>query len=154
MKIKDNLYESLTMRQRIALALEAAVRGDEQERKKLVQTCPKKIYRMNDGVFTDAIDLFFDISLIVACDIRENLLLYAIAREQEMGEGSIFLQRVSNIKEAWKQFVLGYGVQESSLQELPPPESCYMFLVEGRLPMPQSKEVDRIYNDWKALLNG
>ena len=81
------------------------------------------------------------VSMIVACEIRENLFLYTIAREQEIEEGLIFLQRVSNLKEAWKQFVLNYGIREESIPQLSPPESSYMCLVEGRLPQPNPEAI-------------
>lgn len=152
MKIRDKFYETLTIKQRIALALEATARGDDTEKEKLVKTCPKKTYTQNDDDFVQPIEKFFDMALAVECDIRENLLMYSLTRELEMEEGQVFLQRVSNLKEAWKQFASSYGIKEESIGQLKLPESDYMHIVRFALPEAETEVVNKYCNVWQSSL--
>ena len=45
----DKLYGRLTPEERFKLDMEAMARGDEEESRRLVETCPRRSYVMNDG---------------------------------------------------------------------------------------------------------
>lgn len=55
-QLEDRVYPAITPDERFKLTMEAEARGDEEERKRLVKSCPKKDYRMNDAAFTNRID--------------------------------------------------------------------------------------------------
>jgi hypothetical protein len=66
-------YRELDPAERARLALEAAARGDEREHERLVQTCPRKDYRMVDGNYLDAIDASRDLAFGVVIAILGEL---------------------------------------------------------------------------------
>ena len=47
------LYDRFTPDERFRLDLEAMTRGDEEESRRLVDSCPRKSYTMTDIAFTD-----------------------------------------------------------------------------------------------------
>lgn len=152
MKIQNTFYENLSIKQRVTLSLEAVARDDEDEGKRLVRTCPKKTYTMNDDAFTKPIEVFFSLGMAIACDIREALLKYALTREIDLPEqGKVFLQKTVNLTEAWKRFALSFGVQEGSIEGLSVPESAYMSLIEEMLPEPEEDVVYEYFEEWIAL---
>lgn len=52
MNIKPQIYESLTPRQRVIASIEALARGDEEEKRRLVKSCPKKSYLQTDTAYS------------------------------------------------------------------------------------------------------
>lgn len=55
-KLSTRLYERLTSEERFRLALEAMARDDQEEMRRLAESCPKKTYGIRDPAFTDLID--------------------------------------------------------------------------------------------------
>jgi hypothetical protein len=66
-------YHELNPAERAGLALEAAARGDERERERLVATCPRKDYRMIDGDYLDTVDASRDLAFGVVIAILGKL---------------------------------------------------------------------------------
>jgi hypothetical protein len=48
----DKLYDGLTPEERFRLDVLATARGDEQESRKLTESCPRRSYIMNDARFS------------------------------------------------------------------------------------------------------
>lgn len=70
MNIKPVIYENLTTQERIIATLEANARNDEEEKAKLVRTCPKKSYLLTDPAYTNMMEALHDIALVVESDMR------------------------------------------------------------------------------------
>ena len=67
------LYDRFTPEERFRLDLEAMARGDEEESRRLVDSCPRKSYTMTDIAFTDRWRVSEVITLIVCIDLAQHL---------------------------------------------------------------------------------
>lgn len=83
-KLSTRLYERLTPEERFRLALEAMARDDEQEMRRLAESCPKKTYTMRDADFIDLLEasryLALGFSLLWLDAYRRYLALEAAAK--------------------------------------------------------------------------
>jgi hypothetical protein len=66
------LYPSLTGQERFQLALRATADGNNEERERLVRTCPKKNYTMNEAAFIDRIEAAETLTLAFSLDLAER----------------------------------------------------------------------------------
>src|SRR5215213_4907485 len=67
------LYDRFTPEERFRLDLEAMSRGDEEESRRLVDSCPRKSYTMSDLAFTDRWLVSEVITLTVCIDLAQHL---------------------------------------------------------------------------------
>jgi hypothetical protein len=67
------LYDRFTPEERFRLDLEAMTRGDEEESRRLVDSCPTKSYTMIDIAFTDRWRVTELITLTVCIDLAQHL---------------------------------------------------------------------------------
>ena len=67
------LYDRFTPDERFRLDLEAMTRGDEEESRRLVDSCPRKSYTMTDLGFTDRWRVSEVITLTVCIDLAQHL---------------------------------------------------------------------------------
>ncbi len=127
--IKPFVYENLMPRQRIIASIEALARGDEEERQRLIKTCPKKIYRQNDAAFVERIEALETMALAVECDLRGCALDYFLAlkgmavMEGTETEGKLSerfrkaLQEMANIKAAWADILAQEGIDPDTMSK-------------------------------------
>jgi hypothetical protein len=67
------LYDRFTPEERFRLDLEAMTRGDEEESRRLVDSCPRKSYTMSDIAFTDRWRVSEMITLTMCIDLAQYL---------------------------------------------------------------------------------
>jgi hypothetical protein len=67
------LYDRFTPEERFRLDLEAMTRGDEEESRRLVDSCPRKSYTMTDIAFTDRWRVSEVITLTMCIDLAQHL---------------------------------------------------------------------------------
>jgi hypothetical protein len=67
------LYDQLEPDERFRLDLLAVARGDEQESERLVRTCPRYTYTMNDRAFTGRWTGAMEITLRVLLPLEQSL---------------------------------------------------------------------------------
>jgi hypothetical protein len=67
-------YRDLDPAERFRLALEAEAREDARELERLVQTCPRLLYKMDDAAFTDRVDAARTMAVAVALDLGPRLV--------------------------------------------------------------------------------
>ena len=67
------LYDRFTPEERFRLDLEAMTRGDEEESRRLVDSCPRKSYTMTDLAFTDRWLVSEVITLTMCIDLAQHL---------------------------------------------------------------------------------
>lgn len=116
MNIKPAIYDKLTTRQRILATLEATARGDKSEVERLIESCPKKTYRMNDTAYSNTINALHIAAIIVEADLRG----YALAFQMTMDKGKTlpdgteldvrFLEMFASLQAAWDEVTTGYGI--------------------------------------------
>ncbi len=63
------LYDRFTPDERFRLAIEALVRGDEEEVQRLRDTCPREIYRMTELAYRDRIMRSMEMTMGVCLDL-------------------------------------------------------------------------------------
>jgi hypothetical protein len=63
------LYDRLTPEERFRLDVEAMARGDEEESRRLTDTCPRRSYVMNDGGFAGRWDGAIQMSMVALLDL-------------------------------------------------------------------------------------
>lgn len=81
----SGLYDRLTPAERFRLSVEAESRGDEEDARKLVDTCPRRQYRMNEVAFTGRWDTARQITLAFCLDLSQDLArLQAIQAVEEI----------------------------------------------------------------------
>jgi hypothetical protein len=66
-------YDRLGSDERFRAALEAEARDDDRELHRLVQTCPRLLYKESDAAFTDRVDAAHFLALAVALDLGPRL---------------------------------------------------------------------------------
>lgn len=124
MNIKPVIYENLTTQERIIATLEANARNDEEEKAKLVRTCPKKSYRLTDPAYTNMMDALHDIALVVECDMRGCalnffMLLWLLDNPEYAEEETAerlhnllpnTLKEMMGIQRAWHEFLCEQGI--------------------------------------------
>ena len=69
----DKLYDGLTPEERFRLDVLATARGDEQESRKLTESCPRRSYIMNDARFSWRWDAARELTMAVLLDLNQHL---------------------------------------------------------------------------------
>ena len=122
MNIKSQVYETLTPRQRIIAAIEAEARGDKGEMQRLKETCPLKHYKMADAAYTMPMQLLVNISMLVECQIRGELMSFYFALFADKPESEeiidLTLQNITNIKSAWHATLIDMGIDPNSMAKV------------------------------------
>jgi hypothetical protein len=67
------LYDLLTPEERLRLIIEAEVRGDEEESRRLVESCPKRTYTINDLAYEHQLRASQEVTMIVCLDLAPRL---------------------------------------------------------------------------------
>lgn len=137
MKIKNNVYEGLTPKQRMIATINAQVRKDNNEFKKLIDTCPKETCLIPDPAYLHTMQLLLSLSVAVECDIRGDMIgiLLAIISKQEDSMGS-FVQSISNIQAAWEEVLNSYGIDPKEISKISAPKHPVFNEIQNLLPEP------------------
>jgi hypothetical protein len=67
------LYDRLTPEERFSLDVEAMARGDEEESRRLVDTCPRHNYRMTDFAFSGRWQTIYEMVLALCVDFAQHM---------------------------------------------------------------------------------
>jgi hypothetical protein len=143
-KIGPKIYETLTPRQRLVACVEAEARSDEDEKNRLVATCPRKTYEVYDIEFSNAMDSLVGAALATEADLRGCLLGYLVASRFDPQIASTFLQDFANIRSAWKIAVNALGIDEETMARAGPPQSPVFELINDLVPEPDCQEADKL----------
>lgn len=77
-------YDRLTPEDRFRLVVEAMARGDEQEVERLVNSCPREAYKMNELSFSNRVRASQEITMALCFDLTAHLAkLQAIEAHRE-----------------------------------------------------------------------
>ncbi|MCK6419027.1 MAG: hypothetical protein L6Q57_08865 [Alphaproteobacteria bacterium] len=131
MNISPIVYEKLSNHERIIASLEALGRNDQEEKKRLVETCPKKNYRMNDHGYCSFMEALQNMVVSVECDMRGHalnfmMLLWLESKviqekwdrvykfvEQEPEQ----LIKMISVQRAWHEFLEESNIPLSTMQK-------------------------------------
>jgi len=139
-KIAPLVYENLTTKQRIAACIEALARGDEDENRRLIRSCPKLTYVKIDARFSETMDRLLGLAMAVEADLKECVLRFLIVFRTDPESSSSHLQDFANIREAWKMTTADMGINEEAMASAGPSPSPVFELVEDLLPEPDAKK--------------
>lgn len=154
MNIKDSVYESLTSRQRVIATIEAEARGDDDEVRRLRDTCPKKNYLQTDAAYTDMMMRLIILTLSVEADIRGNTIGVLISVIMDHDDAlHVFLKRIANIQEAWHQMLEELGIDSNSMKKFGPPGSILTELIYTLIPEPDLESIPEIRKSMSELLS-
>lgn len=143
-KIGSKIYETLTPRQRLVACVEAEARGDEDEKDRLIATCPRKTYEMYDIEFSNAMDSLVGAALATEGDLRGCLLGYLVASRVDPQIASTFLQEFANIRSAWKIAINALGIDAKTMERAGPAPCPYFELINDLVPEPDCQETEKL----------
>ena len=138
-RISPLVYESLTPKQRVVACVEALSRGDENERLRLIRSCPKLTYVQSDARFSEAMEGLMCLAMAVEADLKECVLRFLVFVGVDPEMSGNFLQDFANIREAWKMTLASMGIDEEAMVSAGPPTSPVFELIEVLLPKPDIK---------------
>lgn len=117
MKDVSKHYDALTPQERIVLTVEALARGDTVDSHRLMDSCPKKRYRMNDANYSVAFSTLKTFALTSLANAyqslaRANLALgtFAAGRDESLATYIFHTARQLSFLEAWKRFCDSIGL--------------------------------------------
>lgn len=85
--IAQQVYDKLTPRQRIIATIEAEARDDAEEVRRLVKSCPKKTYTMNDANYAEEMQMLLADSMSLECDMSHMAINYLLL--EKCGKGNL-----------------------------------------------------------------
>lgn len=152
-KIALTVYQDLSPRQRIVACIEAEARGDEDEKRRLISSCPKVTYSSTDARFSDAMEKLFALAMAVEADLKECVIGFLIAARIDPKNSRRFLQDFADIKDSWKSTLFGMGISEESMVLAGPPSSTYFELFEDIIPKPNRANSAKLANEMLKIIN-
>lgn len=131
MSIKSSIYENLTHTQRIIATVEALARRDEAERQRLIETCPKSVYKRSESEYADRMEAIEILALLVECDMRGaalNLMahLYVESCSEASASPSFYraiqeksenIQDILCVYKAWHEVLREEGIHPTTAEK-------------------------------------
>jgi hypothetical protein len=164
--IKETIYKSMTPQQRVIASMEAIARGDEDERSRLSQTCPKFHYTMTDHHYCERLEALRDLALAVEHDIRGCILAFfydelfyktisgndlkSLIMNIELS--SERAEDVLGIIKAWHEFLIGEGIDpavaESAFADMRDDMTKKFIQIAEKLELEPDKHTARQFGQW------
>ncbi len=151
-KIESHIYKNLKPRQRIIAFVEAAARGDETERRRLITSCPKKNYLQNDIEYSKTMETLMGLAMAVEADLRGSALGFFVALRIDPKNAPKFLQEISDIRAAWETTVSEMGINPDSMHKAGPPPSPILEMIDGLVPAPDRKKSKELAAGMRAII--
>ncbi len=152
--IKPVIYEKLTTRQRIIASVEALARDDEEERLRLVSTCPKKNYHQTDWEYSEKMIRLVCMSMAHECDQRGNALNFLIVLFIKNIVADQWLQNIADNQAAWEAMLKGEGIAPETMKKVGPPTSLVLEIIGGLLPEADQENVEKIVEEIGGIYDG
>ncbi len=151
-KIASHIYKNLKPKQRIIASIEAAARGDESERIRLITSCPKKTYVQTDLEFSESMEKLMVLAMAIEADLRGYALSFFVGLRVDPKNACKFLQDYSDIRAAWNSTVSEMGINSDSMQKAGPPPSPIFELIEDLIPKPKKKKSEKLAAEMSVIL--
>lgn len=121
MNIKPSIYENLTHDQRIIATVEAQARDDEAEKQRLIDTCPKGVYKRNESDYADRMEALEILALLVEyamCDAALNLMVHMhVESRNNSAARPSFFSTIQKTPESIEDILCMYEAWHEMLQE-------------------------------------
>ncbi len=154
MNLKSFLYDTLTPMQRVIATIEAEVRDDMTEVERLVRSCPKKNYTMNEAAYTDRLSTLMIMALAVECDIRGNLICFWIAVTVDQYDcAQLCLQSIADLQAAWHQTLNDLGIDPETMAKAGPPRHGAIEFLSDLMPEPNMDNVRIFSQEMQKFIN-
>jgi hypothetical protein len=120
-QVKSMVYESLTPRERVVATLEAEARGDQAEARRLVETCPKRTYRMNDAAYAETMRGIVNLAIFLEMELRGYALAATYAMATDSAHLPALLAKMLTLHAAWEQAFAAQGLPFARVEALTAP---------------------------------
>lgn len=140
-EIKPFVYENLTAKQRVIAAMNAEARGDREELQRLVRTCPKKSYQMNDAEFSDTMQNLFATSMAVELDLARAAVRYLFLCWLDKDPPPHLLNGMAVIQAAWDEEVSEMGLDPQTMAKAGCPRDWIIDQLIDQAEPPDPEEV-------------
>jgi hypothetical protein len=148
-----NLYENLTVRERIIATIVAEGRGDDAEVRRLVSSCPKQAYQITDPAFSDTMQSLSYASMAVEADLRSLALRYFIYLYKKHPDTEAYLQDMADIKAGWLAVLEELGVSTKVVGSFGAPVDPVVRSLFGRAPEPDNQSAQMYKERLSSLLS-
>ncbi|MEJ6501402.1 MAG: hypothetical protein QNL54_07865 [Rhodobacterales bacterium] len=149
--ISLSVYRNLTSAQRVVASIEALARGDEEEKRRLVKSCPRKSYTQNDAQYTRTMENLLDLAIAVEADLREYVIYFLIAIRADPTNAVEFLQRYSDLRAGWNSAISRMGIDPESMRKAGPPPCPVFEMIEDLVPPPNSEVVEKLAAEMEVI---
>lgn len=153
MQIKTSVYENLTAQQRLVAVIEAFARKDKVEVDRLMDSCPKRTYRLNDWAFARGLQKLMHMTLHVECILYRKIIAVGMALMGERDELiDPLLQSISDTKAAWNEALKTTGISPEVVQKASGLDPIFIEMIV-ELPDPEPESVAKLAADFKGCLD-
>jgi len=154
MQIKSIVYESLTAQQRVIAVIEAFARKDMAEVDRLIDSCPKKTYRLNDWALSRGLHKLMHLTLNVELMLDRKAMVVMLALMAEQDELiDPLLQSISDTQAAWNEALGTIGISPETVQKAAGTEPLFLELMVELMPDPDPENVTKLVADFKGCLD-
>ncbi|MGR3290540.1 MAG: hypothetical protein ACU0C9_05020, partial [Paracoccaceae bacterium] len=131
--------------------IEAEARSDEDEKRRLIQTCPKVTYVSTDACFSGPMEKVFGLAMAVECDLRGFALAFFVAIRLDPKNAIQILQPYADLRAAWEATLSEMGINPEAMKIAGPPTSSYFELIDDLIPDPDRKKSEELATEMKEL---
>lgn len=154
MNLKSSLYDTLTPIQRVIATIEAEARDDTAEVERLVKSCPKKIYTMNDDAYTRMMDRLILARLAIECDLQNQMIGFWVAALCDREDCiQMFLQNMADIQAAWHKTLNEFGIDPETMAKAGPPRHGAIDFLSDLMPEPNMENVQSLCEKIQEFMN-
>ena len=154
MQIKNSIYENLTAQQRLVAVIEAFARKDKAEVDRLMDSCPKKTYRLNDWAFSRGLQKLMHMTLHVECMLYRKAMVVMMALIAEKDELiDPLLQSISDTQAAWNEALKTIGISTEVVQKANGFDPIFIEMMTELLPDPDPENVAKLAADFKGCIH-
>ena len=128
-------------------SIEALARDDEEERLRLVSTCPKKTYLQTDWEYSEKMIMLIGMSISVECDLRGQALRVFSAILTNRVPADQWLQNMADTRESWNVMLKQMGIDPETMKKAGLPSSPILESIYALLPEPVPENVEKMTVD-------
>lgn len=153
MQIKPMIYENLTAQQRLVAVIEAFARKDKPEVDRLMDSCPKKTYQLNDWAFSRGLQKLMHMTLHVECMLYRKAMALGMALIAERDELlNPLLQSIADTQAAWNEALKTTGISPELLQKANGFDPIFIDLIAELIPDPEPENVAKLAAEFRGCL--
>ncbi|GEM_PF-2410520 len=165
--IKEATYKNMSAQQRVIASMEAIARGDENERSRLSQTCPKFHYTMTDHRYCRKLEALRDMALAVEHDMRGCILAFFLdglfyERKPAIVDFKSLMMNIEllpqhieyllGIRKAWHEFLWEEGIEpvvaETAFEDMRDYMTLKFIVIAEKLDLEPDDFVTQQFKKW------